>query len=99
MSCPGAGWSVSTPLSRPRQAGNLALTHLPFGGIYLCGGVARAYSELFAPLGFAEAFRDKGRFAGFMCQFSVRIIEDDYAALTGSAVYLSRPRNSQVERG
>ena len=80
-------------------AGNLALTHLPFGGIYLCGGVARAYSELFAPLGFAEAFRDKGRFAGFMCQFSVRIIEDDYAALTGSAVYLSRPRNSQVERG
>jgi len=70
-------------------AGNLALTHLPFGGIYLCGGVARAYSELFATLGFAEAFRDKGRFAGFMYQFSVKIIEDDYAALTGSAVFLS----------
>jgi len=80
-------------------AGNLALTHLPFGGIYLCGGVARAYSDLFAPLGFAEAFRDKGRFAGFMSQFSVRIIEDDYAALTGSAVYLSQPQNDQGDHG
>lgn len=70
-------------------AGNLALTHLPFGGIYLCGGVARAFSELFAPLGFTDAFRDKGRFAGFMSRFSVSIIEDDYAALTGCAVSLS----------
>jgi glucokinase len=75
-------------------AGNLALTHLPFGGIYLCGGVARAFSDLFAPMGFAEAFRDKGRFAGFMYQFSVKIIEDDYAALTGSAVYLATSARS-----
>jgi len=71
------------------EAGNLALIHLPFGGIYLCGGVARALAPHLATMGFAEAFRDKGRFAGFMQNFAVLVITDDYAALTGSAVYLA----------
>lgn len=70
------------------EAGNLALIHLPFGGVYLCGGVARAFTADLARLGFAEAFRDKGRFAGFMANFGVSVIEDDYAALTGCAAYL-----------
>ena len=70
------------------EAGNLALIHLPFGGVYLCGGVARAFTAHLARLGFAEAFRDKGRFAGFMQNFGVSVIEDDYAALTGCAAYL-----------
>jgi glucokinase len=70
------------------EAGNLALVHLPMGGIYLCGGVARAFTPFLTAMGFAEAFRDKGRFAGFMQNFSVSVIEDDYAALTGSAMYL-----------
>ncbi|MGB8813820.1 MAG: glucokinase [Paracoccaceae bacterium] len=72
------------------EVGNLALIHLPFGGIYLCGGVARAFTAHFAAMGLADAFRDKGRFAGFMQNFSVSVIEDDYAALTGCAVYLAQ---------
>lgn len=68
--------------------GNLALIQLPFGGIYLVGGVARAIAPYLNEHGFAEAFRDKGRFAGFMGNFGVRVIEDDYAALTGSAAHL-----------
>ncbi|MDV7269779.1 glucokinase [Thioclava sp. A2] len=68
--------------------GDLALTHLPFGGIFLCGGVARAFAPWLEGLGFRSAFTDKGRFAGFMEQFSVATIEDDYAALTGSARFL-----------
>ena len=72
------------------EAGNLALIHLPFGGLYLCGGVARAFAPHLATMGFAEAFRDKGRFSGFMQNFAVSVIEDDYAALTGCAVYLDR---------
>ncbi|MBI1217384.1 MAG: glucokinase [Rhodobacteraceae bacterium] len=71
------------------EVGNLALIHLPFGGIYLIGGVARAFTAHLAPLGFAEAFRDKGRFAGFMQNFPIWVIEDDYAALTGCAAYLA----------
>lgn len=72
-------------------AGDLALIHLPFGGIYLIGGVARAFTPHLAEFGFAEAFRDKGRFSGFMQNFRVEVIEDDYAALTGCAVYLAGP--------
>ncbi len=70
-------------------AGNLALTTLPFGGIYFAGGVARAFAPHFETLGFAQAFRDKGRFAAFMERFSVQVVEDDYAALTGCANYLA----------
>ncbi|XBC62048.1 glucokinase [Defluviimonas sp. SAOS-178_SWC] len=70
-------------------AGDLALTHLPFGGIYLIGGVARAFTDHFDRFDFAAAFRDKGRFSTFMREFPVSIIEDDYAALEGCARYLS----------
>ncbi len=68
--------------------GDLALTHLPFGGIHLIGGVARAFTDHFDRLGFVAAFRDKGRFSPFMREFSVSIIEDDYAALEGCARHL-----------
>ncbi len=69
-------------------AGNLALTTLPFGGIYLVGGVSRAIAPYLTDLGFAGAFRDKGRFSGFMGSFGVSVIEDDCTALTGCASYL-----------
>jgi len=69
-------------------AGNLSLIQLPFGGVYLVGGVARAFAPYLGQFGFADAFRDKGRFAGFMANFAVSVIEDDYAALTGSAAHL-----------
>jgi len=68
--------------------GNLALVHLPFGGLYLVGGVARAMAPHMQAFGFADAFRDKGRFAGFMHNFAVYIVEDDYAALTGLISHL-----------
>ncbi len=69
-------------------AGNLALVQLPFGGLFLCGGVARAFAPYLHDFGFGEAFRDKGRFAGFMGNFAVSVVEDDYAALTGCAAHL-----------
>ena len=70
-------------------AGNLALTHLPFGGIFLIGGVSRAITPHLAGFGFTAAFHDKGRFAEFMQGFPVWLIEDDYAALRGCAVHLA----------
>ncbi len=72
-------------------AGNLALIHLPLGGVYLVGGVARAMGPHLGPMGFASAFRDKGRFAGFMSNFPVRLVLDDFAALTGCAAHLCEP--------
>ncbi len=73
-----------------QQAGDLALLTLPFGGIYLVGGVARAIAPHLADNGFAAAFRDKGRFADFMDAFPVQLVNDDYAALTGCAMYLAK---------
>jgi glucokinase len=70
-------------------AGNLALTFLPFGGVYLIGGVMRHVAPFLGEFGFDEAFRDKGRFAGFMGNFGVAVVEDDYAALIGAAAHLA----------
>lgn len=70
--------------------GDLALNHLPFGGIYLIGGVARAMQPWFDEMGLSTHFRAKGRFGGFMQGFSVTVVEDDYAALTGCAAHLGQ---------
>lgn len=69
-------------------AGNLALIQLPFGGVYLVGGVARSLAPYLKDFGFVSAFCDKGRFSDFMINFGVGVIEDDYAALTGCAAHL-----------
>ena len=69
--------------------GNLALIQLPFGGVFLVGGVARAFAPYMQSHGFGDAFRDKGRFAGFMSNFAVHVVEDDYAALVGCAAHLA----------
>ncbi|MCA3496266.1 MAG: glucokinase, partial [Rhodobacter sp.] len=40
------------------------------------------------------AFHDKGRFADFMENFAVTLLQDDYAPLTGCAAHLA-----QIMRG
>jgi glucokinase len=68
---------------------DLALTTLPFGGIYLIGGVARAFGPFLADFGFEQGFTAMGRFSEIVARFPVAIVEDDYAALSGCAAYLS----------
>lgn len=68
--------------------GNLALVQLPFGGIYLVGGLSGAVAPFMEDAGFEKAFRDKGRFAPFMDHFGIYVVQDDYAALKGMAAYL-----------
>lgn len=72
-----------------KVTGDLALNHLPFGGIYLVGGVATALAPRLAELGFVEALQAKGRFSDLVSQFAVHAVEDDYAALRGAAHYLN----------
>ncbi|MEE3071416.1 MAG: glucokinase, partial [Pseudomonadota bacterium] len=60
----------------------------PFGGIYLIGGVARAFAPFLGSMGFEESFRDLGRFGDFVDQFGIWMVEDDYAALTGCASHV-----------
>lgn len=70
--------------------GDLALGHLPFGGIYLVGGVTRAFAPWLGRFDMAGAMRAKGRFSEFMEQFGVFVVKDDYAALTGCASHLEK---------
>lgn len=63
--------------------GNLALTHMATGGVYLIGGAARALSPHLAGLGLAEAFAAKGPYSEIMRAMPVTLITDDDAALLG----------------
>lgn len=71
-----------------RVLADLALIHLPYGGICLIGGTARAMGPHLAGFGLATHFRAMGRCAPMMEGFPIRLIEDDFAALTGCAVWL-----------
>jgi glucokinase len=66
-------------------AGNLALTGLTRGGIYIGGGIA---PKILPKLGedlFIKAFVDKGRFTELLQSIPVRVILNDKAALLGAA--------------
>ena len=67
---------------------DLALIHLPYGGIYLIGGMSRALTPHFDRFGLQTSFREARRVDLLQKDFSVTVVEDDYAALTGCAVYL-----------
>lgn len=66
-------------------AGNLALTALATGGIYLGGGIAPKLLEKLATSEFMAAFIAKGRFADLLAQVPVHIILETKTALRGAA--------------
>lgn len=74
---------------------DLALIHLPYGGIYLIGGMSRAMTPHFAEYGLGAAFREPRRVDLLEQKFSVTVVEDDYAALTGCAAYLQAQTGAQ----
>ena len=65
--------------------GNMAVTLLATGGIYLGGGIPpRIVKRLQVP-DFLSAIRDKGRFSGFCSDLPVHVIQDPKVALRGAA--------------
>ncbi len=66
-------------------AGNLALTGITTGGVYLGGGIPpKILSKLKEDL-FMKAFTNKGRFKGFLEKIPVKVILNDRAGLIGAA--------------
>jgi glucokinase len=66
-------------------SGNLALTGMTTGGVYLGGGIPpKILSKLKEDI-FMEAFTNKGRFKGFLEKISVKVVLNDKAALIGAA--------------
>ncbi len=67
------------------QAGNLALTTMALGGVYVGGGIVTKLLPKVKSGLFMEAFRSAGRFEGLMRQTPVRVILNPKASLLGAA--------------
>ena len=65
--------------------GNLALTGLTLGGLYLGGGIPPKILSALKKDVFMNAFTDKGRFRDLVSRIPVHVILDDKAALLGAA--------------
>jgi glucokinase len=68
-------------------AGNLALTGMTTGGIFLGGGIPPKILPVLQGEHFMATFNAKGRFETFMERIPVRVILNDRAALMGAAYY------------
>ena len=66
-------------------SGNLALTGLTTGGVYLGGGIPPKILPALKDGVFMKAFTDKGRFKELLEKIPVRVILNDKAALLGAA--------------
>jgi glucokinase len=67
------------------QAGNLALTVLATGGVYLAGGIAPRIVSKLRDGTFIRAFRNKGRLAELMNRIPVHVIVSPDVGLLGAA--------------
>jgi len=65
-------------------AGNLALTGLTRGGVYIAGGIAPKILSILQLGGFMRAFHAKGRFSELMHEFPVYIITNPEVGLLGA---------------
>lgn len=68
--------------------GNLALSHMTLGGVYLIGGLARAMSPHLIRHGLHAPFCDRGPYRDIMERMPIHVVLDDSAALRGCARYL-----------
>jgi glucokinase len=72
------------------EAGNLALKLLPYGGLYIAGGIAAKNMPLMKGSGFLKAFNDKGRMRSLMERIPVHIVLNPQVGLGGAAVCAAR---------
>lgn len=72
-------------------AGDLALTFLARGGVYVAGGVALAMGDLFDAGRFREGFIAKGRFAPYLEQIPTWLVTRTDTGLLGAAALPLEP--------
>jgi glucokinase len=72
------------------EAGNLALKLLPYGGLYLAGGIAAKILPLLKQGEFMTAFQQKGRMQSLLAHIPLHIILNPNVGLIGSTLYAAR---------
>jgi glucokinase len=68
------------------EAGNQALKLLPYGGVYIAGGIAAKILPLMQTGGFMQAFLDKGRMRPLLEKIPVQIILNSQVGALGAAI-------------
>jgi len=69
------------------EVGNLALKCLPYGGIFIAGGIApSAFTMMKENDRFYKAFIHKGRMEGLLAKIPIYIIRHENVGLLGSKV-------------
>lgn len=69
------------------EAGNLALKLMPYGGLYLAGGIAAKNVSLMKESNFLEIFKEKGRVSSVLDAVPIHIILNEEVGLLGSIMY------------
>ncbi|MGB3491171.1 MAG: glucokinase [Elainellaceae cyanobacterium] len=69
------------------EAGNLALKLLPYGGLYVAGGIAAKNLKLLQSGVFMSAFLEKGRVSSLLEKIPVNIVLNPSVGLIGAAFY------------
>lgn len=72
-----------------KEAANLALKSLAFGGVYIAGGIAPKIKDVFIKFGFRDAFEDKGRMKAIVRDIPVFIVLHPHLGLLGAGIRLS----------
>jgi glucokinase len=72
------------------EAGNLALKLLPYGGLYIAGGIAAKILPLMQDGRFLAAFHHKGRMRPLMERVPVHVVLNPQVGLIGAAVCAAR---------
>ncbi|KKI99599.1 glucokinase [Prochlorothrix hollandica] len=72
------------------EAGDMALKLLPYGGLYVAGGIAAKNLALMRSGLFMDAFQAKGRVSGMLDRVPVQIVLNPEVGLIGAALYGSR---------
>lgn len=70
--------------------GNLALTLMPRGGLYICGGIPQKIMPAMTDGTFLNGFSSKGRFGDFMGSFPVFLVPSANPSLLGAAMLARR---------
>ncbi len=65
------------------EAGNLALKCLPYGGVYIGGGIALRIEQYMHSREFTDGFSQKGRFSDLLRKIPIALVKDPDAALRG----------------
>jgi glucokinase len=72
------------------EAGNLALKLLPYGGLYVAGGIAAKILPLIQEGSFLHAFNNKGRMSSILEQVPVHIVVNPQVGLIGASICAAR---------